>query len=583
LPSPAQIALKTSSVIGRSFGRDMLGALFPKEANAPLDPQLDLLQRQALIMAMEDSRDVAARVAGDGVDFEAADYLFRHIITRDAAYGLMLVSQRRELHLAAARWIDERAGDGEAKPWGLLAYHYDRGGAGEQALDCYDRAGEAALESFANREAIRFFARALELLDEVGSDDVRRRAVFHARLARAHHNQTEFVEARRNYELALDGFGASPPKTTLGALGALGRGVLGQIARRGRKPSPTCDDQDELEVIATIRLWQETALFMGDALASIAGIFTYLNRAERIGATEMRLHGYSHLGIMLNVLGFRGAGARYNAQSLDLARGEDVHFYDRCYGWVAGGVYFVSVGAWDRLPEALSHVDEGFSRLGDRMRWGTGLSIEANAALLRGDLERADAAFQKAYDSAYPDGAEQVMVWAAGGQAIARQRAGRPDARLAEELTRRAAGGLNATEALLAYGAAAGTRAALGEPAAAREAAEKAVEAMKSGSHVFYYLSLPATTTAEVLLDAAAAGDPSALPGARTAVKTLKQLGFMNQVAKPAALRMEGALARLDGKEARARKLFAKSAAAARALDMPGDERAAEEALAALA
>lgn len=582
LPSAAQIALKTSSVIGRSFGREMLEALFPSDANAELEPQLQILTRQALIVAMADSRDVAARVVGDRSAYEANDYIFRHIITRDAAYGLMLISQRRELHRIAAEWIAARTDAEDAKPWGLLAYHYDRANVGEEALACYEKAGAEALEGFANREAITFYARALELMDETGAPEGRRRARMHAALARAYHNQTDFTAAREHYEIALAGFGASPPTGNFGALRDLLRGVAGQISRRWRPEAPTRHDPEELEVITTTRLWQETALFMGDALTSLAGIFSYLNRAERIGATDMRVHGYSHLAIMLNVLGFRGAAARYNRFTLELAGRDDVNLYDRSYAWVATGVYLASVGAWDRLPEALEHVDDGFNRLGDRMRWGTGFIIEAYTAISLDDLEHADATFQKAYDSAYPDGAEQIMVWAAGGQAIARLKAGKPDAKLAKELLRRAEAGINETEDLLAYGAAAGTYAALGEYAAGRDAAERAVEAMKSGTHVFYYLRLPAATTAEVLLDAYAQGDADALPLAKVAVKTLKQIGFMNQIAKPAALLLDGKLALALGKRSRALKLFRKSAEAAERLQMPGDRRAAEEAMAAL-
>jgi tetratricopeptide (TPR) repeat protein len=93
------------------------------------------------------------------------EYIFRHALVRDAAYGSLLHRQRRALHQAAGEALEANA---DAGPLGaglapLLGHHFDEAGDAVRALRYYTLAGEAAAAQYALPEAIGFFDRALVL------------------------------------------------------------------------------------------------------------------------------------------------------------------------------------------------------------------------------------------------------------------------------------------------------------------------------------------------------------------------------------------------------------------------------------
>jgi serine phosphatase RsbU (regulator of sigma subunit) len=91
------------------------------------------------------------------------EYLFRHALVQEAAYASLLESDRQQLHLSVGEAIErvypERLNEFAA----VLARHFEKAGDDEHALVYFIRAAEAALESYANKEAEMHFRRALEL------------------------------------------------------------------------------------------------------------------------------------------------------------------------------------------------------------------------------------------------------------------------------------------------------------------------------------------------------------------------------------------------------------------------------------
>jgi serine phosphatase RsbU (regulator of sigma subunit) len=91
------------------------------------------------------------------------EYLFRHALVQDAAYESLLNRDQKRLHRAVGRAVEELYPERLDEYAPLLARHFQRAGDGRQALDYYVRAGEAALASYANREAESHFRKALDL------------------------------------------------------------------------------------------------------------------------------------------------------------------------------------------------------------------------------------------------------------------------------------------------------------------------------------------------------------------------------------------------------------------------------------
>jgi hypothetical protein len=72
-------------------------------------------------------------------------YLFKHVITQEVAYNLLLYSQRRLLHCLIAEWYERTQADNLAPFYPLLAYHWGKAEDRAKTIDYLDKAGEQAL------------------------------------------------------------------------------------------------------------------------------------------------------------------------------------------------------------------------------------------------------------------------------------------------------------------------------------------------------------------------------------------------------------------------------------------------------
>jgi tetratricopeptide (TPR) repeat protein len=92
------------------------------------------------------------------------EYLFRHALVQDAAYSSLLKQDRRALHKLAAESLLAVYPERQRELAAVIAMHFDQAGDLARAAEHYASAGEHALERFAQREAVNFFKRAIELL-----------------------------------------------------------------------------------------------------------------------------------------------------------------------------------------------------------------------------------------------------------------------------------------------------------------------------------------------------------------------------------------------------------------------------------
>jgi tetratricopeptide (TPR) repeat protein len=91
------------------------------------------------------------------------EYIFKHELTREAAYSGLLRRERRRFHYQVAEALERLFPDRIEELLGLLAYHWERAGESRRALEYLRRAGDQAAAQYANAEAIAYFSRALDL------------------------------------------------------------------------------------------------------------------------------------------------------------------------------------------------------------------------------------------------------------------------------------------------------------------------------------------------------------------------------------------------------------------------------------
>ncbi len=115
-----------------------------------VDTQLDTLEARGLV------RLVAVR--------PELEYLFRHWLVQDAAYGSLLKQERRDLHARVGAALEELYPERRGELAAVLAIHFEQAGETDKAIDYHVAAGNYGLERFAVQEAYAAFTRAADLL-----------------------------------------------------------------------------------------------------------------------------------------------------------------------------------------------------------------------------------------------------------------------------------------------------------------------------------------------------------------------------------------------------------------------------------
>ncbi|HET7713914.1 MAG TPA: hypothetical protein VFK94_06840, partial [Patescibacteria group bacterium] len=96
--------------------------------------------------------------------FPEVEYIFKHALTQEVAYGTVLQERRKLLHEQTARATEHLYHDHLEEHYGELAHHYSRGNNSEKAIEYLYKAGQQAGQRSATAEAITHLTTALELL-----------------------------------------------------------------------------------------------------------------------------------------------------------------------------------------------------------------------------------------------------------------------------------------------------------------------------------------------------------------------------------------------------------------------------------
>jgi len=91
------------------------------------------------------------------------EYLFRHALVQDAAYGSLLKQERRVLHGLVGEALEELFPDRHEELAPVLALHFEQAGETDRAIDCLVDVGRQARAKNAILEAYNAFDHATEL------------------------------------------------------------------------------------------------------------------------------------------------------------------------------------------------------------------------------------------------------------------------------------------------------------------------------------------------------------------------------------------------------------------------------------
>lgn len=154
LSAQERLVLQIAAVIGPVFWLNMIQTLLGESPTLKTD--LIALQRTQFIQE-------SGRVSELGMQ-----YIFRTPLIRDAAYDSLLSTQKAIYHLKAAEYIENLINPDTLGNYdGILAYHYRGAGNLKKELFYTFLAAERAHEIHAGAEALQYYNRAMELLDDL--------------------------------------------------------------------------------------------------------------------------------------------------------------------------------------------------------------------------------------------------------------------------------------------------------------------------------------------------------------------------------------------------------------------------------
>jgi class 3 adenylate cyclase/tetratricopeptide (TPR) repeat protein len=545
LAPPQQLTLKVASVIGRSFAHRLLHDIHPITADRPSLPgQLDSLQRRSLVLLEAPDPQLA--------------WMFKHMITRDVAYDLMVRAQRRTLHRAVAEWYERHHQAELPRFYPLLAYHWSRTDVAAKAVQFQGLAGERALASGAYREAVLFLAAALERdpppPQEGGAEARFRRARWERQLAEAHLGFGGTGEGRAHLSRALELLGASLPTTNRQLAGSVLRQLALQTYHRafrdravgrGRRTPEEC-----LEASRAYMRLTEVSWFANDVPALVHAALRALNLAERAGPSPELARAYAVICLAAGSIPLHRLARAYARRAEQTARRAG-QLWPLGYVHMITSVYKMGAARWEEVHQALDEAEGLFEQTGDWRALGDARTVQALSSLYRGEFKRAAAGFDEIHRRGRRDENVQHQVWACLGKAEYELRVGRTGeaVRLLDAALALLTDHPDRAEQIRAYGLLAVVRLRRGEEAAARAAAASAASLIaKLRAPTSFYLLQGYAGVAEVYLTLWETGHDTTdtRRAARQACRALRRFARVFPIGQPRARLWQGRLDQLS-------------------------------------
>jgi class 3 adenylate cyclase/tetratricopeptide (TPR) repeat protein len=414
-----QMVLKTASVIGPTFSLDVLEKVHPIESDKPRLAEI----ADAL---------VAAHML-EPIATEAGTYGFRHRITQEGAYSMMLGEQRRSLHERVAHEIERRHSGALAPHFAVLAHHWTAAEVDGKALYYLEAAGDRSLESGSYLEAYGLFSKAVGRAAMPSFDaslaGADRRAVWHRNLAEAHYGLGNAGDNIAECKRALSLLGlAVPAGRAAGFLALLRHGVAAAswsvLPRRfSIVRTETERKRVQTAAMAAHRLanaaWMENdtqLTFLGTVMAYRVAIRTdpFVNSARCTAALAL-------------VLGLSRLAKRAKASfERSIAEAESIEDYEGLtYAHYARALYLATVGGhWAQVDADVDRALELTEKLGDVQETQITLVIAAMSRLLRGDFHASGAFQDRLLELAIPRRHHEHVAWAYEGRSYSLLRQG---------------------------------------------------------------------------------------------------------------------------------------------------------------
>jgi class 3 adenylate cyclase/tetratricopeptide (TPR) repeat protein len=576
LPPEQQLTLKVASVIGRQFPFRTLSEIFPFDHERPALPRhLEALERQDLTHRVPPAPELS--------------YLFKHVVTQEVAYDLLLFSHRRKLHRRVALWY-ERSFPGELSHlYPLLAHHWTRAEVSDRAISYLDRAGEQAHREGSSHEAIRLLEDAIRLV--VQSDEV----VGHPGSNRIQLARWELIIGRSYLDLGRTSESRAHILNSLRLMGRpmseepipLGLAYLRQLGLQlARRSIPVlrgkADPGDRVALRSQSVAYDvlgQVSYYAQDTVCGVFAALRALNLAEAAGPSPELARSYATMCVAASLVPLHRLAETYGRQ----ARAAAEFVGDPgAEAWVSEltGIYWLGVGRWEASRRALERAVELNHRLGDWRRWEESIGELARLEYFRGNYRAGASGFDQMGVIARERGHTQAEIWWRNGLAKNLFRLGQVDraASLLESSPALRNSSVDRADAILGLGFLALVRWEIGQPDDALTAAEDALELILQARPIVCYNLEGYAGAAEVFLgywerrlESEISIEPKLRRNALMACSALERFAGVFPIARPRAQLCRGIARWHSGRQHSARRSWRASIAEAGRLAMPFD------------
>jgi hypothetical protein len=577
LSPAAQELADLAAVLGRQFEGERL--LAAARAAAPATPSQDGLRSDAEMSALVEL------VSGQVLEpAEPGQYRFVHDKLREIAYERIDPERRQALHRAAATTFEEAQPGGSdlGLTYAALAAHFGLGGQHRKSLHYLERAADRALRTGTAHEARGLATRALDVAKSHAFELPRATRVRLFRLrAEAAFALADLEACRRDASAALAELVGTLPSGSLGWAALLARQVFRQLLLRVLPPRPGGAGElraARAEGAAAAGLFASVCYFTGEWSPMTTALMLGANLAERAGAPAESIESFARMGYIAGLARLDYVARFYFAQSARLARARGdaralaVSMYLRAFDDLGQGRWARAEAGGDEAVRLLEEV-------GDLQDADVARTIVGHAVFFQGRVEEAGDRYRLLAESARRRANKQHAGWGLALEARSLLELGRSaDALvLLQEARPLLAALADALSIAMCEGLLASACLAEGRLPEAREVAA-ALAPKLAGAVLPLAPCLHAYVGAcEVAL--AWPDGPDARAGARGAVRNLRRFARMFPIARPAALRVEAAVAIREGKPGRAARLARRSLQQARALGMVPEQARARRML----
>lgn len=497
-----------------------------------------------------------------------------HDALRETAYRALEPALRKALHRRAGDLIEARTMGTPGFPllYGVIARHCVEGGDPVRGARYHALAGERAMQSFANREALGHFRTALVLADAAGLDRTRR-ARFERRVAEAMYGLGDLGASEEALGRALELLGEARPRT-LAWTASIARDLPLQLAHRVTKVSVARDELERERLAEAARVFDllaERAYYGLDASVMVAASLRSVNRAERAGVPIGR--PYAMLGITVGLGKLGGLARRYFSLAHEAAR------TDRsaaAFAAIAEAAYHLGEGALGSSRALIDRAIDLTTRTRDPKHLGLGETLLGHEQFYRGRFAESLDTYRRLEERARREENQQFVAWGLYAGARAHIPLGQlgPARLMLREADTILSTLEDAPSSLICAGLLAAVEQRRGDLNAARAAADRCAALIRTMPPTVFSTLSGYLAVCEVRI---ATADRAA---AKKAVSDLERFAFALPLGRPSALRMRAALHLADGEKRAAVSKLEKAIAEAHRMELRHEEALARSALA---